>query len=184
MNYTLLRTLPKDNGRKAKPIRLMVGLIVLKHIRNVSDESVVEQFSENAYYQYFCGMESFTIAKPCVPTELVEFRHRIGETNIMIPGVPKASDSPHTKKHRFFRKRAGIEPVIGHCKADHRLERNFYKGLLGDAINVMLAAAAFNIKRAMRFLLCLIRTMIKWSFQGVDSNFNETKVLSNTICWL
>ena len=81
----------KDNGRMAKPIRLMVGLIVLKHIRNVSDESVVEQFTENAYYQYFCGMESFTIAKPCVPTELVEFRHRIGETNIMIPGVPKAS---------------------------------------------------------------------------------------------
>ena len=54
----------KDNGRMAKPIRLMVGLIVLKHIRNVSDESVVEQFSENAYYQYFCGMESFTIANP------------------------------------------------------------------------------------------------------------------------
>ena len=176
----------KDNGRMAKPIRLMVGLIVLKHIRNVSDESVVEQFSENAYYQYFCGMESFTIAKPCVPTELVEFRHRIGETNIMIPGVPKASDSPHTKKkkQRFFRKRAGIEPVIGHCKADHRLGRNFYKGLLGDAINVMLAAAAFNFKRAMRLLLCLIRTMIKWSIQGVDSNFNETKVLSNTFCWL
>ncbi|WP_274289196.1 transposase [Prevotella corporis] len=176
----------KDNGRMAKPIRLMVGLIVLKHIRNVSDESVVEQFSENAYYQYFCGMESFTIAKPCVPTELVEFRHRIGETNIMIPGVPKASDSPHKKKkkQRFFRKRAGIEPVIGHCKADHRLGRNFYKGLLGDAINVMLAAAAFNFKRAMRLLLCLIRTMIKWSIQGVDSNFNETKVLSNTICWL
>ena len=63
----------KDNGRMAKPIRLMVGLIVLKHIRNVS---------ENAYYQYFCGMESFTISKPCVPTELVEFRHRIGEAGM------------------------------------------------------------------------------------------------------
>lgn len=63
----------KDNGRMSKPIRLMVGLIVLKHIRNVS---------ENAYYQYFCGMESFTISKPCVPTELVEFRHRIGEAGM------------------------------------------------------------------------------------------------------
>ena len=51
----------------------------------------------------------------------------------MIPGVPKASDSPHTKKkkQRFFRKRAGIEPVIGHYKSDHRLGRNFHKGLLG-----------------------------------------------------
>ena len=72
----------KDNGRMGKPIRLMVGLIVLKHIRNVSDESIVEQFSENAYYQYFCGMESFTIAKPCILTELVEFRHRIGEAGM------------------------------------------------------------------------------------------------------
>ncbi len=44
-----------NNGRPGKPIRLMVGLLMLKHIRNVSDESVVEQWSENLYYQYFCG---------------------------------------------------------------------------------------------------------------------------------
>ena len=416
----------KDNGRMAKPIRLMVGLLVLKHIRNVSDESVVEQFSENAYYQYFCGMESFSITKPCVPTELVEFRRRIGEagmelilkesirvnlllddkrreeddkrngkdgrgrksdaeqtafidstvqeknvtfptdskllnkvigfchdvaqrehlkvrqsyareikglklmqrfrgrknssakvrkadrrmrtiagrllrelvrnlppenaykeridvcmkfvngermdghkiyslhepdvvciskgkdyrkyefgnkvsivrlwgglivgalsfrneydghtidkamdqvdrvygrkikilagdrgyrgqakcgdTSVMIPGVPKQSDSPHTrkKKQRLFRKRAGIEPVIGHCKHDHRLGRNFYKGLFGDSINVMLAAAAFNFKRAMRLLLCLLRITLQWDVQGVNSNFYGTKVQLNARCW-
>ena len=45
----------QDNGRPAKPIRLMVGLLMLKHIRNISDESVVEQWAENNYYQYFCG---------------------------------------------------------------------------------------------------------------------------------
>jgi len=49
----------KDNGRPSKPIRLMVGLIMLKHIRNISDESVVEQWRENNYYQYFCGEQSF-----------------------------------------------------------------------------------------------------------------------------
>ena len=38
-----------DNGRPAKPIRLMCGLLILKHLRNISDESVVEQWSENAY---------------------------------------------------------------------------------------------------------------------------------------
>ena len=38
-------------------------------------------------------------------------------------------------------------------KSDHRLGRNFYKGLFGDSINVMLAAAAYNLKRAMR-LFC------------------------------
>ncbi|MET3114045.1 hypothetical protein AAKU52_001778, partial [Pedobacter sp. CG_S7] len=44
-----------DNGRPAKPIRLMVGLLILKHLRNISDENIVEQWSENNYYQYFCG---------------------------------------------------------------------------------------------------------------------------------
>ena len=39
-----------DNGRPPKPIRLMTALLILKHLRNVSDEQVVAQFSENAYY--------------------------------------------------------------------------------------------------------------------------------------
>src|SRR3990172_5297860 len=69
-------------GAPAKPIRLMVGLLILKHVRNVSDESVVEQWAENAYYQYFCGEEYFSAAEPCVPTELVEFRKRIGEEGV------------------------------------------------------------------------------------------------------
>ncbi len=68
-----------DNGRPAKPIRLMVGLLILKHLRNISDESVVVQWSENAYFQYFCGMEEFVAAMPCNATELVHFRKRIGE---------------------------------------------------------------------------------------------------------
>ena len=393
-----------DNGRPPKPIRLMTGLLMLKHLRNVSDEQVVVQFTENAYYQYFCGLEAFSTSALCASSELVHFRHRIGEegvelilkesirinlamedrkreendrnkgkdgrgrksdkeqtafidstvqeknvtfptdskllnkiidychkvtkaerikvrqsyarevqglkltqrfrgkshskkkvakanrrmrtiagrllrellrllpadniyqkqidicvkfvngeriddhkiyslhepdvlcickgkehrkyefgnkvsivrlwngiiigamsfrneydghtidrakeqahrlygrtirilagdrgyrgqkmsgdTKVMIPDVPKASDSAYMKarKHELFRKRAGIEPVIGHCKSDHRLGRNYYKGLFGDSINVMLAAAAFNLKRAMRLFLCLFKWVIR-----------------------
>lgn len=65
-------------GKPAKPIRLMVSLLILKQLRNLSDDSVVEQWSENSYYQYFSGEESFCSNYPCVPTELVEFRKRIG----------------------------------------------------------------------------------------------------------
>jgi len=72
----------QDKGRPAKPIRLMVGLLILKHIRNISDESVVEQWSENNYYQYFCGETSFVAGFPCEASELVHFRHRIGEQGI------------------------------------------------------------------------------------------------------
>ncbi len=371
-----------DMGRKAKPIRLMCGLLILKHVRNLSDESVVEQWSENAYYQYFCGMEEFTPCFPCNASELVHFRKRIGEsgmevilaesirvnqdeddkdhhetafidstvqeknvtfptdaklhkkivrkvlsivksldlplrqsytfvlkkifrdqrfrnhpknrskalkadkklrtiagrlvrelkrnlrynhdyddllelyervlsqrrnsgnkvyslhepevqciskgkehkkyefgnkvsiirskyglilgaksfrneydghtletsldqvesitgrkirnlagdrgyrgkkdiggTRILIPDVPKGEDSYYTrrKKHKLFCKRAGIEATIGHLKSDHRLGRNFYKGTFGDAVNVLLAAAAYNFKRVMRTLWQLIQ---------------------------
>lgn len=71
-----------NNGRPAKPIRLMAGLLILKHIRNVSDESVVEQWAENSYYQCFCGEQQFVAAPPCEASELVHFRKRIGEAGI------------------------------------------------------------------------------------------------------
>ena len=71
-----------DNGRPAKPIRLMVGLLMLKHIRNVSDESIVEQWAENSYYQHFCGEGSFVPGEPCEASELVHFRNRIGPQGI------------------------------------------------------------------------------------------------------
>ena len=369
-----------DKGRPGKPIRLMCGLLILKHLRNLSDESVVEQWSENAYYQHFCGMQDFCPSAPCASSELVHFRERIGEegielifqesirvnnedddknhyetafidstvqeknityptdaklhkkivkkvldivnvhkfplrqsykfvlkriyrdqrfrnhpknkkkalkadkrlrtiagrlvrelrrnlgechdydkllkifdailsqsryskdkiysihepevlciskgkehkkyefgnkvsiirsitgiilgaksfrkeydghtideslkqverltgrkikvlsgdrgyrgkkevngTKIMIPDVPKKSDNRYqrNKKHKLFCKRAGIEPTIGHLKSDYRLGRNFYKGVAGDAVNLLLAAAAYNFKRAMNALLWL-----------------------------
>jgi len=71
-----------DEGRPAKPIRLMVSLLMLKHIRNISDESVVEQWSENCYYQYFSGEKAFACGAPCEASELVHFRNRIGEEGI------------------------------------------------------------------------------------------------------
>lgn len=71
-----------DNGRPAKPIRLMVSLLILKHVRNLSDESVVEQWSENIYYQYFSGQQEFIPVAPCASSELVHFRDRIGESGI------------------------------------------------------------------------------------------------------
>lgn len=46
-----------------KPIRLMVALLILKYVRNLSDKSVVEQWAENSYYQYFSiivGAYNFT----------------------------------------------------------------------------------------------------------------------------
>src|SRR4029077_8294555 len=50
---------------------------------------------------------------------------------------------------RELRRRAAIEPVIGHLKAEHRMGRNYLAHHAGDAVNAVLAAAGYN------FHLCL-----------------------------
>jgi len=63
--------------------------------------------------------------------------------------VPKPDKNLGRGKRKRHSKRAAIEHVISHLKADYRLCRNFLKGILGDLINVILAAAAMNFKRIM-----------------------------------
>lgn len=68
----------ETQGRPAKPIRLMVGLHYLKYAFNESDETVVERFLENPYWQYFCGFKYFEHELPLDPTTLVKWRKRVG----------------------------------------------------------------------------------------------------------
>jgi transposase, IS5 family len=63
-----------------------------------------------------------------------------------------------------MKRRAAVEPSIGHLKSEHRLERNRLKGTAGNAINAILAAAAMNFQKLLGafwriFLFCLIERM-------------------------
>jgi IS5 family transposase len=62
------RPLYSAQGRRAKPIRLMSGLLMLKQLYNLSDEAVVAQWQMNPYYQVFCGETSFQTTPPCHST--------------------------------------------------------------------------------------------------------------------
>ena len=84
------------HGRPAKPIRLMVGLLLLKQIEKLSDERIVEAWIRNPYYQAFCGMKHFQWKFPCDPSELVYFRKRIGEKGA--ERIFKASVALHGEK--------------------------------------------------------------------------------------
>lgn len=55
--------------------------------------------------------------------------------------------SVHGQIKKELRRRSAVEPVIGHLKEEHRLNRNFLKGQQGDCINAVLAAAGYNFKR-------------------------------------
>jgi len=78
-----------------------------------------------------------------------------GETEVVTPGRGKKNASVYEKRkaRKRFRRRAAIEPRIGHLKSDFRLDRNFLKGQIGDAINLLLAAAASNLSLWMRQVL-------------------------------
>lgn len=66
-------------GQPGMPIRMMVGLLLLKRIYNLGDETVMDQWLQNPYYQYFCGETVFQWQYPCDPSDLVHFRKRIGK---------------------------------------------------------------------------------------------------------
>ena len=61
---------------------------------------------------------------------------------------------------RELRRRAAVEPVIGHAKAERRLGRNFLKGAAGDAANAVLAAAGHNFRRLLEWLAALLCALI------------------------
>ena len=58
---------------------------------------------------------------------------------------------------RDLRRRSAVEPVIGHAKSDHRMDRNYLKGSEGDAINAVLAAAGYNFRRLLAWLRRFLR---------------------------
>ena len=60
---------------------------------------------------------------------------------------------------REMKRRAAIEPVIGHVKAEHRMDRNHLKGREGDRINAVLAAAGYNFSLLLRWLEQLWRAL-------------------------
>jgi IS5 family transposase len=62
---------------------------------------------------------------------------------------------------REMKRRAAVEPVIGHLKAEHRMDRNYLKGRDGDRINAVLAAAGFNFSLLLRWLAILLRAILQ-----------------------
>jgi IS5 family transposase len=60
------------------------------------------------------------------------------------------------RKRKRCQRRAAIEPIIGHLKSDFRLSGNFLKGIIGDHINAMMAAAAWNFSLWMRLFLAFL----------------------------
>ena len=73
-----------------------------------------------------------------------------GDAVIRIAGSSNKGLSPSEIKRK--RRRSAIEPVIGHLKSDHRLDRCYLKGRVGDALNLVGSAIGFNTRKLLRLL--------------------------------
>jgi len=71
-----------------------------------------------------------------------------GAATVHLAGSRTRNLSPTKKKRR--KRRSAIEPKIGHLKSDNRMRVCFLKGLAGDAINAVLAAAGSNLQKLLR----------------------------------
>ncbi|AKN95091.1 transposase [Xanthomonas oryzae pv. oryzicola] len=69
-------------GRPALPVRLIAGLLYLKHAYDLSDEAVCERWLENPYWQFFTGEVVFQTCLPCDPSSLTRWRQRLGEAGM------------------------------------------------------------------------------------------------------
>ena len=67
-----------EEGRPGCTTRLMIGLLYLKHALNESDETVVERWIENPYWQFFCGFHEMQHEFPINPSSLSRWRKRVG----------------------------------------------------------------------------------------------------------
>ena len=144
-----------EYGTKASLVTTMKSNIIIgvaAHRKNEHDSKTLEAALSNANKHR---------TKPI--TEAIcdrgyRGKKEVGGTQICIPDTPKKRDTKYQKeqKRKKFRRRAAIEPIIGHVKSDHRMQKNYLKGFVGDEINLLLAATAFNLKKWMNNFLAML----------------------------
>jgi transposase, IS5 family len=76
------RVCTAGDGRPPRPTRLVAGLLLLKHMHNLSDEALCARWLENPYYQFFCGELSFCHRLPFDRSSLTHWRQRLGEEQL------------------------------------------------------------------------------------------------------
>jgi transposase, IS5 family len=74
------------------------------------------------------------------------------------------------KIKREMKRRAAVEPVIGHLKSEHRMDRNYLAHRAGDAVNAVLDAAGYNFSLLLRWLRLLLRLILGRLFQTLQIN--------------
>lgn len=155
-----------SNGNPGKPVRLMCGLLILKHLRNISDESVVEQWSENAYFQYFCGMQEFIPSFPCNASELVHFCKRIGEKGIelILAESIRVNDDKNDKDHHDT---AFIDSTVQEKNVTYPTDAKLHKKIVDK---VLCIARSLHLPMRQSYTFVLKKIYLDQRFRNHSKN--------------
>jgi transposase, IS5 family len=96
----------KEKGRPGKPVRLVVGMLMLQHLFGLSDEDTVRRWVENPYWQLFCGYDYLQWTFPLDPSSLVRWRRRLnveGLEALLIQTIKAARKAKAVKETNFSR---------------------------------------------------------------------------------
>jgi IS5 family transposase len=178
-------------GRPAKPIRLMVGLLLLKQLKNLSDEEIVLQWKQNPYFQYFCGFDELQIVEPCHSTELVKFRNRIGKEGAeIIFGMSIGLHGDNANEKQVIVDTTVQEnnityptdgklaiKIINHIhkiakNENIQLRRTYMKEIKGHRISLRFFRHPKKRKKA-KAAIKRLRTIAKTLIRDIDRNFKE-----------
>ncbi len=122
-------------GQPSKPIRLMAGVLILKQLYNYGDETIVEAWVQNPYYQYFCGEDIFKWKFPFDPSDLVHFRKRIGEQGMQF--IFETSVKLHEDKIKKARG-INVDTTVQEKNITYPTDTKLYKKILEHCRKIAL----------------------------------------------
>ena len=154
------RCISKGKAHKQYEFGNKVGIIVTGN-KGRKIITAVKAFIDNPYDGHTIEplLEQMERNGQRLPNEIIydrggKGRKEIKGVKILIPDIPKKTDTNYMKqeKRKRFRSRAGIEAVIGHLKSDFRMSQNYLYGETGIQINAFMSCAAWNLKKLMEVL--------------------------------
>jgi transposase, IS5 family len=184
-------------GQPGLPTRLVAGLLILKHMHNLSDEALCARWVENPYYQYFCGELSFCHKLPFDRSSLTRWRQRLGEEQLVAliqeslsvghkTGALETKDlervvvdttvQPKAVAHPTDARllhRAIVKLVALAKRHDVRLRQSYLRVAKRASIMVGRYTHAHQFKRARRelkFLRTRLGRLIRDIARGIDGN--------------
>lgn len=172
---------PYEYGAKASVVTTAkTGIIVgvVSHPENIADVKTLPEVIAKAN-EFRC-----TPIAEAVCDRGYRGVKEIESATIVLPKKPlkRSTRYQRDQQRKKCRRRAAIEPIIGHLKSNYRLAKNYLKGVLGDEVNLLMAASAWNFRKWIVQALNAIFCTLNFSFTSIKIGVNAILAIKRSFC--